>query len=77
MVLQVALGLSAWLFGAGAGAFDYRPVTGARAGFASAHVATGALMLATSLILTMRAHRHLTVPGKIATVGLGTMEVVA
>lgn len=59
VLMQIALGAAAWWFGAGEGVMDHRPVTAARAGFTTAHVALGALTLTTTWVLILRGARHL------------------
>jgi cytochrome c oxidase assembly protein subunit 15 len=57
--VQLLLGTGTWWFGGGVGALDYRPVTADRAVLATLHVGVGALLLMTSLLLTLRTYRHL------------------
>jgi cytochrome c oxidase assembly protein subunit 15 len=58
VVFQAGLGLAAWLLGAGAGAFDHREIPAWRAILSTIHVAVGALLLAASVIASMRAWHH-------------------
>jgi cytochrome c oxidase assembly protein subunit 15 len=77
VLLQLALGLGAWWVGAGKGALDYREVTMARAILTTAHVGTGALLLAASLLLTWCSYRHLVAGPKLGTLPLRTTEGTA
>ncbi len=77
--LQALVGYWAWWEGAGGGAMDYRRVAITPLGtrLATAHVAIGSLLLATTLVLTLRSFRHLTAAPKPALVPLRTAEGAA
>jgi hypothetical protein len=59
VVAMIALGVSAWLLGAGYGPLDSTPANLHRIIVATAHQCLGALTLATSVIITMRVRHHL------------------
>lgn len=60
VIMMIVLGTAAWWFGAGYGALDGTAPDLHRMTLATLHQWLGALTLATSVILTMRARRHLT-----------------
>lgn len=59
LISQIGLGIGAWWLGAGVGAMDPRPINVVRATLATAHVGSGALLLAAVVLLALRSHRHL------------------
>jgi heme a synthase len=62
MALQVLLGMAAWVYGGGAGAINQSlrgPITVPLRIFATSHSAVGALMLAATFAVVLRATRHL------------------
>jgi heme A synthase len=59
VLMMIALGTAAWWFGAGYGALEDNTPDTRRMTLATLHQWLGALTLATSLIVTLRAHRHL------------------
>ena len=59
VLMMIALGTAAWWFGAGYGALEDNTPDMHRMTLATLHQWLGALTLATSLIVTLRAHRHL------------------
>jgi len=59
VLMMIALGTAAWWFGAGYGALEENVPDMHRMTLATLHQWLGALTLATSLIVTLRAHRHL------------------
>jgi cytochrome c oxidase assembly protein subunit 15 len=80
VVLQVLLGVGAWMTGGAQGADAFtaeQPITLALVTWATAHVGTGALLLMTTVLLTVRAFRHLDVPAQAAPVPAGTAEGTA
>jgi hypothetical protein len=77
LVTQLSLGLAAWWFGGGVGAIDEQPVNIHRAVFATFHVGIGALLLMTSVLMTLRLHRHLSPQAKPVMMPLGTAEGTA
>jgi cytochrome c oxidase assembly protein subunit 15 len=77
VLAQVALGLFAWLAGAGEGALDHRPITAARAFLTTAHVSVGAVLLVTSVLLTLRAYHHLAPAPAEAPAPVGATEGMA
>lgn len=59
VLMMIALGTAAWWFGAGYGALEDNTPDMHRMTLATLHQWLGALTLATSLIVTLRTHRHL------------------
>ena len=76
-IVQVGLGIAAWWSGAGRGALHYQASDTVLATFATAHVGTGALLLATAFVIFLRSRHHLTVQTKPAFVPLTTAEGAA
>jgi cytochrome c oxidase assembly protein subunit 15 len=59
VLAQMGVGTAAWWFGAGEGTLDYRQVTVERAVLPTLHVGIGALILMTTVLLTLRSYRVL------------------
>ncbi len=59
MLLQVLLGLASWWAGGGTVVLHADQITSVRAVLSTLHVGVGALVLATSAILTIKSYRHL------------------
>jgi cytochrome c oxidase assembly protein subunit 15 len=74
IALQISLGVAAWWFGGGVGAVDDQPISPHLAILATAHVGVGALLLATSVVLTLRSYRHLAAPPKAIFLPLAASE---
>jgi heme a synthase len=75
--IQVLLGLGSWWVGGGTAVWDASQITAARAVLSTLHVGVGALVLAASAVLTLKAYRHLSPAPRAVSVSLGARERVA